>query len=195
MKNYTQGVYVHTTITFNQILVVILLITSVVISIVFWNHDDVARAENVNTDKTLEELRAQNIAQRDELAYYKEKERTMILNDVALIDSQANDFQASQNIREVTAYNAGDPNQTDDTPCIGAYGDDICAMLERGEQVCASNAYPKGTRLYIQNFGECVVLDRMNARYQNRIDIAMKLSEKTRAINFGTQNLGVAVVK
>lgn len=96
---------------------------------------------------------------------------------------------SSGTIREVTAYNLGDPNQTDDSPCITANGMDGCKMLEEGIQICAANFVPFGTKLYIDHFGECVVVDRMNSRYKNRVDIGMKLSEKERAIKFGLQNL------
>ena len=97
-------------------------------------------------------------------------------------------------IREVTAYNAGDPLQCDNTPCISANGENICTSLALGYKRCATNAFPFGTRLHIQNYGECLVVDRMNSRYRNRIDIAMTADEKARAINFGLQNLRVYVV-
>lgn len=92
-------------------------------------------------------------------------------------------------IREVTAYNVGDKNQTDSTPCVGASGDDLCQLLETGINICAANFVPLKTKLYVDKFGECLVLDRLNSRYQNRVDIAMKLNEKQRAINFGLQKL------
>ena len=98
-------------------------------------------------------------------------------------------------IREVTAYNVGDPNQTDSSPCISANGTNLCEALERGEKHCATNAFPFGTILEIQNYGTCVVSDRMNLRYPNRIDIAMKLSEKQRALRFGKQNLLVTKIR
>lgn len=106
----------------------------------------------------------------------------------------------SQTIREVTAYNVGDPNQTDETPCIGAYSKvNLCEEVKKGVGVCACNSVPLGTRLLIENdFGwsfECIVWDRMNSRYTNRVDIAMDISEKDRALNFGTQNLIVKVLK
>ena len=37
----------------------------------------------------------------------------------------------SETIRVVTAYNVGDPRQTDDTPCIAANGEDICSALRK----------------------------------------------------------------
>ena len=45
----------------------------------------------------------------------------------------------SETIRVVTAYNAGDPAQTDDSPCISASGEDLCAALELGQKRCAAN--------------------------------------------------------
>lgn len=98
-------------------------------------------------------------------------------------------------LREVTAYNAGDPNQTDSSPCISASGDDICKLLDQGIKVCAANFVPLRTKLYIDKIGECVVLDRMNKRFTNRVDIAMKKDEKKRAIKFGKQNLKVLIIK
>src|SRR5210317_1340752 len=45
----------------------------------------------------------------------------------------------SETIRVVTAYNVGDPRQTDDTPCISANGENICRALANGEMRCAAN--------------------------------------------------------
>jgi len=100
----------------------------------------------------------------------------------------------SETIREVTAYNAGDPSQTDSTPCDGA-GGNICQLLDAGKKVCAANFVPLGTRLYVENYGECMVMDRMNSRYKNRVDLAFKKNEKIRALKFGTQSLNVKILK
>ncbi len=94
-------------------------------------------------------------------------------------------------IREITAYNVGIVWQTDDSPCIGASGDNICQLLDQGVKVCATNFVPLYSELEIENYGRCVVLDRMNSRYKNRVDIAMKSNEVVRAIKFGKQNLKV----
>ncbi len=69
----------------------------------------------------------------------------------------------------VTAYNSV-PWQTDDTPCIGAQGTDICAIYASGENVCAANFVPLGTILHVEGLGDCTVRDRMNARYHYRVD-------------------------
>ncbi|NIO16994.1 MAG: hypothetical protein GTN70_08340 [Deltaproteobacteria bacterium] len=101
----------------------------------------------------------------------------------------------SEAVREVTAYNVGVVAQTDDRPCIGATGDDLCEMIFSGDRICASNGFPLGTRLLIENYGECRVLDRMNRRYRNRVDIAMGPDEVQRAIDFGIQRLRIAVLE
>jgi 3D (Asp-Asp-Asp) domain-containing protein len=96
--------------------------------------------------------------------------------------------------REVTAYNLID-EQTDDTPCIGASGDDMCERLDKGEKICAANFVPLRSKLYIDGLGECLVLDRMNGRFNHRVDIAMKENEINRAIKFGVQRLKVIIAK
>lgn len=104
-------------------------------------------------------------------------------------------YRSSSITRVVTAYNAGDPAQTDDSPCIGAYGDNICSILDQGQNVCASNAYSYGSVVSIEGLGECIVLDRMNSRYSDRIDWAMPLSQKKQAREIGIQSLRVSVIK
>ena len=106
----------------------------------------------------------------------------------------------SETIREISAYNAGDINQCSGDPCISANGENICEALASGKNRCAANFVPFGTELQIisPETGwefQCVVTDRMNSRYSNRVDIAMKLSEHDRAINFGIQNLLVRVLE
>ena len=100
-----------------------------------------------------------------------------------------------QTIRYVTAYNAGDESQTDDTPCISADGSNICKRLERGEKLCAANFVPLGSKLHIDKIGVCTVTDRMNRRYRNRVDIAMHKSQYKEAITFGRQKLMVSILK
>jgi len=73
--------------------------------------------------------------------------------------------------RTVTAYTSY-PEQTWGDPCIGAWGDNLCELYAE-HSICASNAYVKGTRLHVDGWGECTVLDRMNSRYPDRVDIYM----------------------
>ncbi len=97
-------------------------------------------------------------------------------------------------IRSVTAYNVGDPWQTHSRPCIGASGHNLCTLVEKGVKVCAANFVPVGSKLYVDKVGECIVLDRMNARFRNRVDLAMKKSDRKLAVKFGVQKLNVTEV-
>ena len=100
----------------------------------------------------------------------------------------------SASIREVTAYNVGDPKQNQGNPCISANGENICAALNSGLKRCAANFVPFGTQLHIANYGICTVTDRMNRRYRNRVDSAMKVTEKDKALQFGLKKLKVTIV-
>ena len=100
----------------------------------------------------------------------------------------------SETIRIVTAYNVGDPRQTDDTPCISANGENICRALASGEMRCAANFVPLGSHLYVDKIGVCLVTDRTNKRYRNRVDIAMQKDEYHKAIQFGRQKLNVKIL-
>jgi len=99
----------------------------------------------------------------------------------------------SETIREVTAYNVGDPAQNSGDSCISANGENICVALEKGYKRCAANFVPFGTMLHIDKIGYCTVTDRMNRRYKNRVDIAMKVQEKSKAKTFGLQKLRVKI--
>lgn len=90
------------------------------------------------------------------------------------VEATAEDYERLCGLKEVecpnektvtvTAYTSR-TSETDSTPCIGAYNNDICAMYAKGQKVCASNDYAKGTRLNVEGLGDCVVLDKMNRRY------------------------------
>ncbi len=90
-------------------------------------------------------------------------------------------------LREVTAYNVGVRAQTNGDPCIGASGHDLCELVEREVKVCAANFVPLGTVLKIDEYGECVVLDRTHRRFSHRVDIAMREGEIEEALEFGLQ--------
>lgn len=125
---------------------------------------------------------------------------TEVENRVAKVEKRVEVIEVvNETIREVTAYNVGDPSQTDNRPCIGAYSKvNLCEEVKKGTKVCAANFVPLGTKLQITaNNGwefECIVWDRMNSRFANRVDIAMSLEEKDRAIKFGLQNLTVRIL-
>jgi len=96
-------------------------------------------------------------------------------------------------VREVTAYNVGMKRQTDDTPCLGATGENLCRLVARGLKVCAANFVAPKTILNIEGYGECVVLDRTNRRFAHRVDIAMRKDEADRALEFGIQRRYVEI--
>jgi 3D (Asp-Asp-Asp) domain-containing protein len=107
-------------------------------------------------------------------------------------------------IREITMYTST-PEQTDSSPCIGATGENQCELFDKGINICASNAYKFGTVIKIDKLGECIVKDRMNRRYKNRIDWYAGYDSDClngvhkgddcpnyrRAVNFGLQRLNV----
>jgi|WetSurSiteA1Bulk_404760.scaffolds.fasta_scaffold00002_19 3D (Asp-Asp-Asp) domain-containing protein len=71
---------------------------------------------------------------------------------------------------EVSAYNST-RKQTDNNPCEAADGSNICKRHRNGESLCASNKFPFGTVLYIDDYGTCTVADRTHKRNSNRIDL------------------------
>ncbi|MBU0613868.1 3D domain-containing protein [Patescibacteria group bacterium] len=92
----------------------------------------------------------------------------------------------------VSAYNSVSW-QTDSTPCIGAAGSNICLALEEGSNTCAANFVPLGTLLYVDGMGTCVVRDRMNARYDYRVDWYMGYDIAAAKL-FGVQYKKVSVI-
>jgi len=116
------------------------------------------------------------------------------LKSLLLIYDDQQYIVESETIRIVTAYNAGDPNQTDDSPCISANGENLCKALAKGEKRCAANFVPLGTSIHVDKFGVCVVTDRTNKRYRNRVDIAMQKDEYDKARRFGRQKLHVRIL-
>ncbi len=111
-----------------------------------------------------------------------------------IIQPNARYFVRSETIRVVTAYNAGDPGQTDETPCISASGENICKALAKGKKRCAANFVPLGSRLHVDKIGVCLVTDRTNKRYRNRVDVAMQKDEYQKARRFGRQKLAVKII-
>ena len=97
--------------------------------------------------------------------------------------------------RTISAYNVGDIYQCAGNPCTSANGENICKALELGYKRCAANFVPFGTILEIEGYGECMVTDRMNSRYLNNVDIAMKYEEHTKALEFGRRSLTVNIIK
>ena len=94
----------------------------------------------------------------------------------------------------VSAYTS-EARQTDATPEIGATGENIWRLLQKGIRACASNDYPFGTKLDIPGIaGGCVVKDRMNKRYTGRgfVDVYMGYDHAA-AWAFGRKTLNVKI--
>ncbi|MDO8443181.1 MAG: hypothetical protein Q7S81_02920 [bacterium] len=89
---------------------------------------------------------------------------------------------------ELTAYSST-KDQTDSTPFISASGKRVY------DGMVAANFLPFGTKIKIPElFGDKIftVDDRMNRRYQNRVDIWF--ADRTSAINFGIKNSVIEIV-
>ena len=92
--------------------------------------------------------------------------------------------------RLIVAYNSV-VSQTDHFPCSAASGGDICELYENGLSICAANDLPFGTTIYIEDYGECVIMDRLNSKYtDNRIDIFMG-DDVEGALGWGAENKNV----
>ncbi len=101
---------------------------------------------------------------------------------------------------EVSGYTST-PGQTDATPCIAADTSDICRRKAAGELICASNAFPLGTKIHVAGLGTCVVADRMNSRYQHHVDwyfgqdMGKKAEKLRRAFKIGRRDRAVTVLR
>lgn len=115
------------------------------------------------------------------------------LNKVIEEEKQTEYIIQSQTVREVTAYNTGDINQCSGDPCRSANGEDICLAISLGYKRCAANFVPFGTVLEVEGIGRCLVTDRMNSKYPDRVDIAFAYGD-TRAREFGIKLLTVKIL-
>lgn len=94
----------------------------------------------------------------------------------------------------VTSYNSH-PAQTDSSPCITASGFDLCAHNQ--ENIIATNFLhlPFGAKVRLPElFGDqiFIVEDRMNARYENTMDIWMRDFNQSKA--FGRKYTKVEIL-
>ena len=94
-------------------------------------------------------------------------------------------------IATFTAYTLSE-EETDDSPTIGAYGDDLTQYGE--ECIVATRLYPRNTVIYIGSLQRrCKVLDKTGKKYKDRIDILFP--DKASAIKFGKKKLEYVVCK
>lgn len=95
----------------------------------------------------------------------------------------------------ISAYNLV-AYQTDLDFCVGAYGDNLCQLLDQGVKIVANNCLPKNTEVEIEGLGRFVVLDRKNSRYGCEwFDIAMPGDKVIEAIQFGVQDRNIIIYK
>jgi 3D (Asp-Asp-Asp) domain-containing protein len=99
----------------------------------------------------------------------------------------------NETVRTITAYNLGIVEQTDSSPCVGATNKDLCKLLSEGIKICAANFVPLYTKLRIEKFGDCIVMDRMAKRYKNAVDVAFPKIQIKEAKKFGRQMLKVYI--
>lgn len=72
-------------------------------------------------------------------------------------------------VLEVTGYTST-KSQTDGDPCVGSHLINICARKRRGEHLCASNVFPIGSRVHIDELGTCTIADHMASDRTRNID-------------------------
>ena len=85
-----------------------------------------------------------------------------------------------------TAYNA-DPQQTDDTPEVCAWGDKIRPGIIAISRDLEKSGLTRGKEVHIEGIGKVVVMDRMHHRKRNQIDLYMENHED--AVEFGVKEL------
>ncbi|NTW22481.1 hypothetical protein HGA34_02970 [Candidatus Falkowbacteria bacterium] len=93
----------------------------------------------------------------------------------------------------MTAYNS-EVGQTDSDPCTTANGFNLCKHNQ--EDTVAANFLKFGTKVRIPElFGDrvFVVRDRMNSRYQERVDVWFK--DRQDALKFGVRKAKIEIVE
>lgn len=95
-------------------------------------------------------------------------------NDLCELDDVICESEIKSRIKVMTTayvFGPGAERFTDTTPEIAANGENIYKLWRKGDQTCAANFLPFGTKLLIPGFGVCVVRDRMAERFGKRVDI------------------------
>lgn len=84
--------------------------------------------------------------------------------------------------------------ETDSTPEIGATGENIWHLYQKGINTCASNDLPFGTKVTVPNLGTCIIKDRMNRRYTGKGHLDWYLGYATNdALKYGKRNVQVMI--
>lgn len=87
-----------------------------------------------------------------------------------------------------TAYHA-DPAQTDDTPTICAWGDEVRPRTIAVSRDLERLGLTRGKIVFVEGLGRFTVLDRMHERKRRQIDIFMENHREAR--EFGVQRLTI----
>jgi 3D (Asp-Asp-Asp) domain-containing protein len=159
-------------------------------------HQSMATASNIGTsDDLFGQLEEPSPNQMLKIQEYSILSANNENIEISVIGSdsfpQAKDKQPKKYVVSASAYTS-EVAQTDASPCITANGFNVCKHNE--EDVIATNMFPFGTKIIIPSIDPnrvFTVEDRMNARYQNHIDIWMK--DKTDAIQFGRRTLEIQI--
>ncbi len=91
-------------------------------------------------------------------------------------------------IVKATAYNAV-PEQTDDTPKVCAWGDPVRPGIIAISRDLERIGLTRGKEVHIEGIGKRIVLDRMNKRKRNQIDLYMERYED--AVKFGVREVKI----
>jgi len=122
-----------------------------------------------------------------------EPEEAQVTKEAGDPISEDSEVIATKTRRMVVTGYTSSPLETDETPCIAAFGDNICQLLASGMNICATNAYSYRSELYIDGLGKCYVYDRMNSRYTNRIDWYFGFDRQA-ALNHGVKTMNVEIL-
>ncbi|MFH0840510.1 MAG: hypothetical protein V1865_00785 [bacterium] len=130
--------------------------------------------------------------------YSSVKARSTTSKNASVATTQLSSAESEWSYRLITAYNTVE-SQCDDTPCISANLINICQGLANGKKYVATNYLKFGSIIeikdkYGKSLGLFEVVDRTNARYKYRIDIAFSKDQIQAALEFGKQTLLVRVV-
>lgn len=151
-----------------------------VLGVTYWGNKTVEKLDQTNErlDKEFEEI----------------KNSVDSLKEARLVKkAQAETVKGEYKNATITGYTSHEW-QTDATPEVGANGENIWHLYQKGEQTCASNDYPMGQKLTISNLGTCTVRDRMNDRYTGtgRIDWYFG-KDLNQAISYGQKEVVILV--
>jgi 3D (Asp-Asp-Asp) domain-containing protein len=117
-----------------------------------------------------------------------------IVCEPKIYDQKATSWETNTQAKEgdydktaiATAYTLS-KDETDNDPCMGAGNHNLCELQKQGTPICASRGLPLHTKIIIEGYGLCEILDRTSLQYADRIDILFPT--KTEAFAFGKKEL------